>query len=107
MKTTLELPDDLVRQIEQQATLEGCKPNEFVAEVLSAKLAPVVATNSQLNQVVAKRLPRIKARPASPENAKTLSQQEWCDWLKVVEQQHELERYERALGHQYVDRVDG
>ena len=107
MKTTVELPDALVREIELRAAQEGRELKEVIADMLAAGLTPVVETSLQKGQVVAKQLPCIKARPASPSDAKSLSQQEWCDWLKDIEQQHELERYERVFGHQYVDRADG
>jgi plasmid stability protein len=107
METILDLPDSLVREIKLRAEHEGRELKEVVVDMLAAGLAPVNEASPQEGQVVAKYLPLIKARPAAPTDAKSLSQQEWCEWLKEVEQQHELERYERVFGHQYVDRADG
>ena len=107
MKTTVDFPPELMCAIERRAAQEGRELQEVVAEMLAAGLTPAPEANSPPGALVAKQLPRIKARPASPPDARTLIQQEWCDWLKEVEQQHELERYERTFGHQYVDRAGG
>ena len=45
-------------------------------------------------------------RPVQPVDARMLTTQEWCDWLKDLDLQGEVERYEKAFGHQHVDRVD-
>ena len=107
MKTTVELPDDLVREIESRAEREGRKLQDAVADLLRKGLAPADVHGYASGPTVPKHLPFIKARPANPLDVQSLNQQEWCDWLKDLEQQHEVERYEKAFGHQYVDRADG
>ena len=43
MKTTLEIPDDLFREVKSKAALEGCKLKDFVTEALQLRLqAPEV-----------------------------------------------------------------
>lgn len=105
MKTTLELPDDLIREIKLRAVREGRRLKEVVTDLLIAGLNPrgkVAARGKPL----AKNLPLIKVRPAQPTGPAAMSSQEWNDWIKDVDLQGEVERYEAALGHQHVDRVD-
>lgn len=103
MSTTLELPDDVMREIEKQAARAGSKPDDFLASFLRNRLVPAEPATAA---VVPKRLPYIKARPATPD-AHGMSQQEWCDWLKEQDLQLEVERHEKAFGHQFVDRTHG
>ena len=107
MKTTLDLPDALMREIKLRAEHEGRKLKDVVADLLAADLYPAVETSPQNGRVVSKNLPLIKLRPAPSADARTLSTQEWCEWLKDVDLQMEVDRYEKAPGHQHVDRVDG
>ena len=106
MRTTLDLPDGLMREIELRAEHEGRQLNDVVADLLAAGLSPVVETNPQGDRVVSKNLPLIKMRPAQPANVQKLTTQEWCEWLKELDLQGEVERYEKAFGHQHVDRAD-
>ena len=105
MRTTIDLPEELARRLEQRAVHDGRTPEQVAAELLAAGLTPQAASTPA--GVVPKHLPLIKARPASPADLKNLSAQAWADWLKDVEQQHEVERYEKALGHQHVDPAGG
>ncbi|MGI8977898.1 MAG: hypothetical protein ACR2FY_01595 [Pirellulaceae bacterium] len=105
MKTTLDLPDDLIRAIKLRAVHEGRRLKEVVADLLVAGLNPRNAPPAR-GKPLAKSLPLIKVRPAQPTNHVAMSPQEWCDWIKEVELQGEVEHYEAALGHQHVDRVD-
>ena len=107
MRTTLELPEELVRRLERRAADDGRTPEQVAADLLAAGLSSGPASENGAGDVVPKRLPLIKARPAAPADVKHLSGQAWADWLKDVEQQHEVERYEKALGHQHVDRAGG
>jgi hypothetical protein len=110
MRTTLDLPEELVRRLEQRAVHDGRTPEQVAAELLAAGLAPQAPGNGHTPshaEVVPKRLPLIKARPAAPADVKNLSAQEMADLVKDVELQHEVERYEKALGHQHVDRTGG
>jgi hypothetical protein len=107
MKTTLHLPDALVRDLKLRAEQEGRKLKEIVADLLAASLSPPAETSIQNGRVVSRNLPLIKLRPAPPADARKLTTQEWCEWLKDVDLQLEVERYEKGLGHQHVDRSDG
>jgi hypothetical protein len=107
MRTTLDLPDALVRQLELQAASTGRQPSVLAAELLAASLAPSRNGNIPPGDVVPKNLPLIKVRPAPPPDSASLTAQEWCDWLKDVDLQLDVERYEKALGYQHVDRADG
>ena len=46
MKTTLEIPDDLFREMKAAAALRGIKLREFVAEAISGHLARMQRTDS-------------------------------------------------------------
>lgn len=106
MKTMLNLPDEVVHRLEERAVRDGRSPEEVAAELLSAALPSELQGAATSGHVVPKTLPLIKARPAELSHPKALSGQEWCDWIKEVEMQEEVERYEGAFGHQYVDRAD-
>jgi plasmid stability protein len=106
MKTTLDLPDGLVREIKLRAVREGRKLKDVIADLLRAALSPQGKTGAKNGRTVAKKLPVIRVRPTQPGDAKKLTSQEWCDWLKNLDLQLEVERHEKALGHQHVDRAD-
>ncbi len=106
MRTTLDLPDELVRRLELRAAHDGRTPEQVATDLLAAGLPPNGAPAPASAEVVPKRLPLIKARPAPPADVKAMSGQAWADWLKDVELQQEVERYEKAFGHQHVDRAD-
>ena len=106
MKTTLDLPDSLMNEIKLRAVHEGREVKDVVADLLTAGLPHAVKTHPEASRTVAKTLPLIKVRLAQPADARKLSTQEWCDWIKDVDLQLEVERYEKALGHQHVDRAD-
>ncbi len=106
MKTTLDLPNDLVREIKQRAASEGRKVKEVAADLLRAALAPSAETKSPPAAPLSKTLPTIRARSAPPESAAPLTAQEFCDWVKQADVDLEVERYEKALGHQHVDRAE-
>jgi len=105
MKTTLDLPNDLVREIKLRAAREGRKVREVAADLLRAALAPSAETKSHPAPPLAKTLPTIGASSAPSERAAILSAQEFCDWVKQADVDLELERYEKALGHQHLDRA--
>jgi plasmid stability protein len=107
MKTTLELPDHLVREIELRAAHEGRVVNDVVAELLAAALPPAAGGSPLEERVVSRNLPLIKVRPTQPADAGNRTTQEWCAWIKDLDLQLEVERYEKAFGHQHVDRAGG
>jgi plasmid stability protein len=106
MKTILELPDALVSEIELRAIHEGRGVNDVVAELLIAAMSPARKPGSRDGETLSKNLPLIKVRPAQPADARRLTTQEWCDWIKEADLRLEIERYEKTLGHQHVDRAD-
>jgi hypothetical protein len=91
----------------RRAAQEGRKLDDVVADMLRAGMTPANKAETGKGQVLTKGLPLIKLRPVQPTDVKALSQQEWCDWIKAVDLQLEVERYEKAFGHQHVDRADG
>ena len=103
MKTTFDLPDELLAQLKQRAARDGRNVEEVAAHLLADALGDARTPSAEL---VPKHLPLIKARPAELA-ARPVTTQEFCDFIKDVEQQHEVERHERAFGHQHVDRADG
>jgi len=105
MSTSVELPDALLSELKLRAEREGRKLSDVVADVLHAAMASSMAA-TESGRTVNKQLPKIKVRPFDRCNAKTLSQQEWCDWIKEQDLQSEIEQYEKAFGHQHVDRAD-
>jgi plasmid stability protein len=121
MKATVDLPDDLAAEVQRRAATGG---RDLAGEVvdllrqgLSAATSPAPTAGAQTTtpsgncggdhagQVAPKHLPLIKARPIGPTGATALTAQQMCDFLKDVEQQLEVERFERALGHQHLDRA--
>jgi hypothetical protein len=105
MKTTLELPDALIREIKLRAVREGRKLKDVIADLLRLALTGHRKATSKNGGLVPKNLPMIKVRP-QPSDAEKLTSQEWCDWIKDVDVELDVERHEKALGHQHVDRAD-
>jgi hypothetical protein len=105
MKTTLDLPNDLFQEIKLRAVNEGRKLKDVAADLLRAALTPPGKSSSLPTAAVAKTLPMIKARSAPPGSTANLTAQEFCDWIKQADLGLEVERYEKALGHQHVDRA--
>jgi hypothetical protein len=89
MATNLQLPDAVGRRLARRAANEGRTPAEIAAELLDANLPPdaVVEGESPAGAPVVKRMPYIRARPAAPADAKTMTAQEFCDWIKDLELQ--------------------
>jgi hypothetical protein len=106
MKTTLELPEDLVRAIKLRADHQGRKLDEVIVELLVAGLPALTKPSSGNGAAVSRDLPRMKVRPVPPPALPPLSAQEWCDWIKGVDLQQDMERHEEALGRQHLDRAD-
>jgi hypothetical protein len=72
MKTTLDLPDHLVRQAKQRALQQGCTLKELVAEFLRAGLhgGPLTGTpsSSAVVSLAAKGLPVFRAEASAGES---------------------------------------
>jgi hypothetical protein len=108
MKTTLDLPDALATELQRRAAADGQTPEQLAAHLLAAELSPQAGAHGSAptGTIVPKHLPLIKARPAVPSDVKQMSAQAAADWIKDVDLQLEVERYEKSLGHRHVDRAD-
>ena len=88
---TLELPDDLVRQMKLQAVQEGRKLKDVAEQVFRRGLAPVVPSATAARRRV--KLPVIECRhPAAP--AEELTPERLADLL----QKQELASFDEASG---------
>ncbi len=105
MKTSVNLPKDLMRRVKRQADHTGCTMDQAMAALLIAGLDLGLTDVSASSAPVSKRLPLIKTRALHLTEAKALTSQEFCELIKDVEQQDEVERQERATGHKHMDRV--
>jgi plasmid stability protein len=106
MKATFDLPPELVRQLKLRAVRDGQKLKDAAADVLRAGLAAEARPSAPDSRPrVPKTLPLIKVRPYSTPT-EPLTGQALCDFMKDVDLQLEVERYESAFGHQYVDRAN-
>jgi hypothetical protein len=99
MKTTLDLPDELVREIKLRAVHEGRKLKEVVADLLRAGLSPVRTSSRRGETALPKKLPVMKVRPVRMTAEPKLNAREWCDWLKEADLQLDVEQHEKTLGH--------
>ncbi|MCL4203746.1 MAG: hypothetical protein KJ000_14695 [Pirellulaceae bacterium] len=105
MKTTLDLPSDLVQEIKLRAANEGRTLKDVAADLLRSALAPSSKSNSLHASVVSKNLPMIKALSTPTQSTASLTDQEFCNCVKQAELDLEVDRYEEAFGHQHVDRT--
>lgn len=96
MKTTINLPVEVVRGLKLHAVRHGRKMRETALEVLRAGTASVSNTRPILKL---KTLPRIKARRIKSAGVNRISAQEMSDWVKQADLQGETDRYEKAFGH--------
>lgn len=106
MKTVLDLPEALLREIEVRALSEGRKVEDFCVELVVEGMSHLPQGNHRDNKVVSKDLPHMNARPAPPCEVPKLTTQEWCDWIKDADLQLDIKQHEKALGHQHVDSAD-
>ena len=104
MKTTLDLPTDLVQRIKLRAVSEGRKPEDVAADILQAGLTPASAPNVSAAAAVPKTLPVIKVHRAPRASTIDVTAQQFCERIKQADLDLEVERYEKAVGHQCVDR---
>lgn len=106
MKTVLELPESLVREIEVCAAHRGRKVEEFCADLVIEGMSQRTKDSRREIDIVPKTLPHMKVRPVSTGQALQLTTQEWCEWIKNEELQLDVMQHEAALGHQHLDRPD-
>ena len=99
MKTTVDLPEDLVRGLKLRALEDGKTLQVLVAELLRMPSADVPVTPARARGLP-KRLPVIAARPLTPSKAsgkprsRALSAQQINDWLKQADTNLEVEHHE-------------
>jgi plasmid stability protein len=93
MKTTLDLPDDLVRAVKLRALRQGRKLKEAVAELLRQGLAsspaaptprPTISTDAETG------LPTIQGGPGAP--ISTMSTEEIYAAIQKSQEEEDLER---------------
>ena len=98
MKTTLDLPNDLVQEIKLRAVNEGRKLKDVTADLLRAALAPPPKSNSFPTAAVPKTLPMIRARSSPPGSTANLTAQEFCDWIKHADLENGIYSVSLAQG---------
>ncbi len=81
MKTTLDLPDDLMREVKIRAAREGRKMKDLLAAAIRAGLD---VEASEFSQVPRTALPVMKLAKA-PGKSKPLSLAESCELVKAAE----------------------
>jgi hypothetical protein len=96
VKTTIDLPADLVRSLQLNALRRGRKLNVGSIEILRAGIG-AVSTHSK-RKLVAKTLPVLKIRPSGSDARSPLSAQEMSDWIKVEELRIEARESEKTPG---------
>jgi hypothetical protein len=90
MKTTLEIPDPLFKQVKAKAAVEGLKLKDLVTSALSAYLAEPRA--SRKSQAKPCPFPIIRGR------GKWKMPDLTPEFLSKLEQEEDLERYRKSLG---------
>ena len=63
MRTTLDLPDPLMRELKARAALEGVKLKDYFAKIAQAALQRSVAVNAATQRSPAPVFRRARARP--------------------------------------------
>jgi hypothetical protein len=101
MKTTVDLPEDLVRRLKLRALEDGKTLQVLAAELLRMPSADG-PSNPARARSLPKRLPVIAARPLAPSKAsrkrrsRVLSAQQINDWLKQADTNLEVEHHEEV-----------
>jgi plasmid stability protein len=98
MKTTIDLPSDLVRAFKLRAARNGRKLNTTAVAIFRAQLEQREETRRAPKSTL-KTLPLLKARPLSKARVKRMSARQMSDFIKEAEQETEIERHEKAFGH--------
>jgi len=93
-----------VAQLKARAVRDGRDVQDVAAELLAEALRES-AGEDKAEPLLSRNLPVIKARFAGPTAVAALTAQEMSDFIKAADHQHEVERFEKALGHQHVDRT--
>ena len=96
MKTTIDLPAELVRAFKLHAAHRGLKLNTTAVAILRAALegkTPVA------RKPVPKTLPLMPVRPLTAPHLNPMSAQAMSDFIKQADLDADTERYEKAFGH--------
>ena len=90
MKTTLEIPDPLFKQMKSRAAMDGLKLKELVASALSAYLAKPEPSANQEIKPCPFPLVRGKGGPLMKRMSK--------ETVAKLEEEDDIERHRRSLG---------
>ncbi len=97
MKTTLDLPDELVREVKMRAVVQGRTVKDLVAEFLREGLGMAAVGRSKPSptservEVKESGLPVIRCRPDAPATRMSVA-----DLLKLEQKTHSEEDLQRA-----------
>jgi hypothetical protein len=98
MKSTIDLPPDLVRAFKLHVAHHGLKMNTTAVAMLRAQLQRREETRSA-RKSVPKRLPLLKVRPLATARVRRMSAQQMSDFIKEAELEIDTARHEKAFGH--------
>lgn len=96
MKTTVDMPDELVRAFKLHAAQRGRKLNATVVAILRIQLEE---TAPRARRPLPKTLPLMPVRLLKTPAPKPMSAQAMSDFIKQAELDAATERYEKAFGH--------
>jgi hypothetical protein len=93
VKTTIDLPENIVRGLKLRALQDGKTLQALAAELLRMTPARSPSARAQ-GRIVAKNLPVIAARPLAKAKPKPMTAQQMSDWLKQADLDLEAEHHE-------------
>ena len=98
MKSTIDLPSDLVREMKLRAVHEGRKLKDIAAELLRSALAPDKSSATRpVGAATPKTLPVLKATRTADCGA--VDAQEFVEFIKQADVDLDVTRHEKTLGH--------
>lgn len=98
MKTTIDLPADLVRAFKLYAVHHGLKLNTTAVAILRAKLELPEKT-LRAKKPLPKTLPLLRVRPLTAPRVQPMSAQAMSDFIKKADLEADTERHEKPVGH--------
>ena len=86
MKTTIDLPDDLILEMKLRAVRKNRKLKDLAADLIRSALFPRKLIESESVNSLPRTLPIMQARP-SPEKrpATAMTPQQMSDWVKEAD----------------------
>lgn len=96
MKTTIDLPAELVRAFKLHAVHRGLKLNPTAVAILRATLEE---KTPRAQKSLPKTLPLMPVRPLTAPLIKPMSAQGMSDFIKQADMDADTEHYEKAFGH--------